>query len=205
MPIGSPSNGRLLGRARRALALRLATLARSLDPAVMPAGVAAQAAQPRPSFFGLLLRRMLIWFVAASVAFYLTFAKAGLPPSLAGLAAWQDQLLEVVGLDDLFAATLAMAILSASDIIDNILAPREGASDAISGGSGWFLIAAYFVFTLYAAPIYTAPAPHWASATPETRDYMRTELHVLWLVLGLSLMGEFIIASATLKKPAVPA
>jgi hypothetical protein len=91
----------------------------------------------------------------------------------------------------MFLATLAMAVLSAADLIDNVIAAREGESDAISAGSGRLPIVACFMFLLYGAPMHTATSP------PHQLAIAR---HVLWLALALSLAGEIVITRATLHR-----
>lgn len=146
-------------------------------------GKSASAFDLFTRFFKKLFRRMLIWLVSLAVAFYVPFAEAGLPLHY---TLWKDNITAAHKFSDVFLATVAMVVLSASDLIDNIIARRSN-TGIINVASAWALMAIYFLFVLYGMPAYSS------STTLAAQGYLPYD--VLFLLLGVGVVGEILIAT----------
>ena len=171
---------------RAGVARFLHRLAYMIDPTALPD-------EKKPQELGLfdatarfckkLFRRMLIWLVSLSVAFYVPVSEAGFPLNY---SIWKDRITQANKFSDVFLATVAMVVLSASDLIDNIIA-RKTSSGIFNIASAWVLMAVYFLFVLYGMPAYSS------SASLATQGYLPYDV-LLWL-LGVGIVGEMLIAT----------
>lgn len=165
----------------RAAQEALAARSQILVSAPIPQPVAAEAGKVR-AFCSKFYRRMLIWIVAFAVAFYLPITEAGYAIFS---AEWQKSVVDKSEFRDVFLAAVAMVVLSASDLVDNIIASAKGREDRLATASAWGLIVIYFLFVLYGMGTYARSA-----APPDATAWSV----VKWL-LGLGILGEIIIAN----------
>jgi hypothetical protein len=135
-------------------------------------------------FLKKLFRRALIWFVSLCVAFYVPLAEAGMPYPL---DEWEEKILHAGRFSDVFLATVAMVVLSASGLADNIIANKSGNTDWITTGSAWTFMVIYFLFVFFGMPAYSG---HVGMVEPNAAPWK-----VLWGLLVVGMFGELIIAS----------
>jgi hypothetical protein len=137
-------------------------------------------------FFSNLCRRFLIWFVALVVSFYIPLADNGLPYPF---MPWAEKIVhEGDGkVRDIFFGTLAMTVLSLSNLADNIISRRDRGIDNYTILAAWILVVVYFFFVLFGMPLYgndqavnPPPSPQWG---------------ILLSMLGCSLFGEVLIST----------
>ena len=127
-------------------------------------------------------RRMLIWVVAFAVAFYLPITEAGFAIFS---SEWQTSVIAKSKFGDVFLATVAMVVLSASDLVDNIIASKNGRMDPLATACAWALIVVYFLFVLFGMPAY--------AHSDKAPDHMAWSLVEGLLLFGI--LGEVIIAN----------
>ena len=120
-----------------------------------------------------LFRRMMIWSVSLAVAFYVPISEAGIPYPL---AEWEERITLAGKFPDVFLATVAMVVLSGSDLVDNVIARKSHNIGAVNSGSAWIFMAIYMLFIMYGMPAYS-------SATA-----LATQSYLPWNVL-LGLVG----------------
>lgn len=130
-----------------------------------------------------LFRRSMIWLVALAVAFYVPVAEAGFPLPF---AAWQDRIIHANKFPDVFLATVAMVVLSGSDLVDNIIA-RRAPVGIFNLASAWILMVIYIIFILYGMPAYSSATALAAQGS--------LPWNVLLGLLVVGAVGEVIIAT----------
>jgi hypothetical protein len=172
---------------RTRFATFLRRVADRLDPNQTGIPVATNVAPAKVGLFGFLkklFRRLIIWFLSLGVAFYVPIETVGFPFPLKG---WEALVVKVDGFRDVFLCTVAMVVLSASDLIDNIISRRRPKGDTITVGCAWIMMVVYFLFILYGMPAFGAVAG--------TSDVKTPPWDILQWLLLIGVAGEFMIAS----------
>lgn len=131
-----------------------------------------------------LFRRLLIWFLSLAVAFYIPVSEAGIPYPF---GEWQSRIEHASKFPDVFLATVAMVVLSASDLADNIIARKSSQVGGANTASAWTIIVIYILFILYGMPAYSS-----ASALA-AQSYL--PWGALLGLLAVGVVGEVLIAT----------